>query len=549
MIGIYCSNFSSPKTTKLPPLFQNSSVKFFTESQSLILKNYKSTEKNNCGIALFGELFSIEGNNISDLSDAEKLFVHLESKKNIDSANCLFVSAYFNENTLTISNDRIGTYPVYIFQNGISFIISTDLKEIISSIDVEFEESCIDEYLVLGFLLQPKTAFKNIRRLQPGSSVSINFIDNEITEKNYFIPFFQVDSSLTGMDFYSALEIAIKRSCEKESRNLSAALTGGWDSRLTWSFILKNNYNFISSFSHGISSSNDIKISRLLSTIYGINHREITFDYQNLINFSLEPTYFLHGFQDFTNLHLMYSYGMQNSLHDSIIDSAGSEFFRRYYLSFSSEKSSIEQMTESIVNSAIDKNLKWKSQVTSNDVKNSVFNELKMLERNASEPNQLLDLFYLRNRLVVNNANTFQVNHVISRMPFLDNDLIDLGFKIKTELKQNNKLHLYCLNKNKMSMRFIPVDHAGEWTMMTSNRLLKYGLIGLQRVTNKVTKTDKNNHYLINHQKMLELAVKPENHQNNLNNLKNKYFKETLIDQNVLLRLNNIAATQSFINK
>ena len=142
---------------------------------------------------------------------------------------------------LVAVTDRLGRYPLFYFA-------SDDLVGITSDLDACFsagiyhasilKESLID-LLTIGFPLGDKANFEGVKRLTGGKYLIIS--SQGIEECRYWQPSFR-DGQINVEQLVDTFETCTKRAVEKYPRS-TATLSGGWDSRATWSLLGKYKNN------------------------------------------------------------------------------------------------------------------------------------------------------------------------------------------------------------------------------------------------------------------------------------------------------------------
>lgn len=72
--------------------------------------------------------------------------------------------------TLLLARDRLGKKPLVYYHDQDRFIFASEVKAILAewSVSIEPDPIAIDQYLALGYVPAPRTAFKGIRKLPPG---------------------------------------------------------------------------------------------------------------------------------------------------------------------------------------------------------------------------------------------------------------------------------------------------------------------------------------------------------------------------------------------
>ena len=112
-------------------------------------------------------------------SDTE-VIVHLyeEYKERcLDWLRGMFAFAIWdeNENKLFIARDRIGIKPLYYFINSRYFLFGSELKSILihQEVEKELDYSAISDFFTFLYVPTPKTIFKKIYKLPPGTYLTV----------------------------------------------------------------------------------------------------------------------------------------------------------------------------------------------------------------------------------------------------------------------------------------------------------------------------------------------------------------------------------------
>ena len=88
---------------------------------------------------------------------------------------------------LFAARDPYGIKPLYIGLNADGVILASQVKTIISTkfIDQEEDLYSLFSFYNFGFVIEPRTWFKNIKSLKPGSFIKVKNA-NYIIEKNWY---------------------------------------------------------------------------------------------------------------------------------------------------------------------------------------------------------------------------------------------------------------------------------------------------------------------------------------------------------------------------
>jgi len=147
----------------------------------------------------FGEIYLPDKSIITESNFEEQfLLPYLKHGSNyIIQLNGAFIFSIFikNENKFVICNDPFGNFALHYYNDKDLFIFSSQIqaiRKIISSIS--FDHQGFGEYLGLGFTLNGRTYYSNIKRLQPAEVLEISCED--IQKTNYYIPQYKYASDV-----------------------------------------------------------------------------------------------------------------------------------------------------------------------------------------------------------------------------------------------------------------------------------------------------------------------------------------------------------------
>lgn len=83
---------------------------------------------------------------------------------------------------LFVARDSLGIKPIYYFHDHEKYIFSSEIKPLFTfpGVRKEIDTTFLEEFLRNGFIYEPDTGFKNIKKVYPGSYHVIKVTDNEI---------------------------------------------------------------------------------------------------------------------------------------------------------------------------------------------------------------------------------------------------------------------------------------------------------------------------------------------------------------------------------
>lgn len=98
-----------------------------------------------------------------------------------------FAIINLKDETIFCSRDRLGIKPFHYYWNGDKFIFSSEIKAILEhDIKTEIRKEAITSYLKYRYVINDETFFKNIKKLVPGSNLTYNHKEKNITIKSYW---------------------------------------------------------------------------------------------------------------------------------------------------------------------------------------------------------------------------------------------------------------------------------------------------------------------------------------------------------------------------
>lgn len=125
--------------------------------------------------------------NFKTSSDTEVILAlySLYGDKFIDMIDGMFSIAIYDEyqNKLKLYRDRAGIKPLYYFMNGNWFVFASELKAIENTLNkkyLEVDNSAIYDYLSYGYIPEPKSMYKNVKKLRPANMLIYDLSHNKI---------------------------------------------------------------------------------------------------------------------------------------------------------------------------------------------------------------------------------------------------------------------------------------------------------------------------------------------------------------------------------
>lgn len=184
---------------------------------------------------------------------------------------------------LFLARDRLGKKPLYYYVENGKFVFASELKAILEdrTIPRQIDPSALTEYLLLGYIVSPKTIFKNIYKLEPGHFVfkNIESLSRSIEQEIYWKADYKPDFTKKEDDWAAEVEHGIRESVKLRMISdapLGAFLSGGLDSTCIVSMMAKQSSKKIKTFSIGFKEKDysETKYARQVAEKYDTDHYE-----------------------------------------------------------------------------------------------------------------------------------------------------------------------------------------------------------------------------------------------------------------------------------
>ena len=91
-----------------------------------------------------------------------------------------------NLNKVFFIRDRFGEKPLFIFHDSNQTIVSSEIRIIKKIKKLEINKKSIISYLRHNYIIGPKTIYKNLKHIEPGSYVEFNLNNNNLRSIKYF---------------------------------------------------------------------------------------------------------------------------------------------------------------------------------------------------------------------------------------------------------------------------------------------------------------------------------------------------------------------------
>ena len=203
-------------------------------------------------------------------------------------------------NRLFAFRDRVGIKPLYYFSTTEKFIFSSEIKSILAYPGLKLKPNweSIRDYFSLSFLVDNSTWFESVYKLEQGSFIELNLNNGSLYKRKYWSPTINIDYNVKYENSREELKSIIQNSVQSHQVSdveVGSHLSGGVDSSTIVSLISKNRnvHTFSSAFS-GLGSLYDetSEIDIVVRNSKSIHH-QITTDPIDIISDLKEMTYIM----------------------------------------------------------------------------------------------------------------------------------------------------------------------------------------------------------------------------------------------------------------
>lgn len=257
-----------------------------------------SSRDGDIGLVFNGEIYNYielrhqlekEGVTFSSKSDTEVILRLYEryGEAAINRLRGMFAFAIYDskKSKLLLVRDRLGKKPLYYMERNNEILFASELKAILAYLGEapEVDWSFLPDYLMLGYIPQPATPFREIRKLQAGHSLVVE--QGKRTLSPYWsVPVFQ-PSKMSVAEARERTETALQEAVSIRLQSdvpFGALLSGGIDSSLVTALMVRSGKltEPARTFSVGFQGEehNELAAAAAIASHLGTSHREKLLD-------------------------------------------------------------------------------------------------------------------------------------------------------------------------------------------------------------------------------------------------------------------------------
>jgi len=256
-------------------------------------------EDGNLTITYNGEVYNFKdirqelkskGHSFRSRTDTEVILKAYEEwgKDCVHKFNGMFAFAIWDvmKRELFIARDRYGIIPVYYYYKNDVFLFGSEIKSILQHPDVSVSVSipALNEYFSFQNIFSDLTLFQDIKLLPAASTLTIK--DDSFLQKQYWDFHFRDDNTLTEQNCIEELTRLFEQAVTRQHVSdveIGSYLSGGMDSGSVTS-ITANNFENLKTFTCGfdLSSATGLELgfderekAEFLSNLYKTEHYEV----------------------------------------------------------------------------------------------------------------------------------------------------------------------------------------------------------------------------------------------------------------------------------
>lgn len=451
---------------------------------------------------LANELQKQSGIQLKTTSDSEVILetIALFGHESIKQFNGMFALALYDtiKEELIITRDRMGIKPLYYYWNNGDFLFASELKSLmtVNSLPKKIDKNAVNLYLSLGCIPAPLSIFENVRKLEPAEIITISKSGIQATRywnlSEYILP----DTITSEPEAKTKLNALIDSSVEMQMNcdvDFGIFLSGGIDSSLIAAKASRISKSKINTFSIGFKENkyNEAAYAKTIADHLKTHHHEFIVSYNDALDLveTLNATYD-EPFADPSAIPTaLVSRLAKKHVSVALSGEGGDELFLGYGAYVWARRLNQNKFLHAAMGKALKlankpKHALYFQNNTQENAYSHIFsqeqdyfsvNEINQLlkEKNAYSTNaktaHFFDTFYtwvhslkrkldpmeqqalfdlnfsLQNDLLTKVDRASMRFSLETRVPYLDNRIIELALNIAPNLKYRNKTHKYIL--------------------------------------------------------------------------------------------------------
>jgi asparagine synthase (glutamine-hydrolysing) len=195
----------------------------------------------------------------------------------------MFAIALYDERrrSLVLARDRLGKKPLHYSFTAGRFLFGSEIKSLLAVAPelAEVDQEAVLQYFYFGYILDPATAFRSIRKLPPG--FLLEFANGKTILRQYWdVPTYGTAGPKSEEEYLEELERQLDDAVRIRLISdvpLGALLSGGVDSSTIVALMARASSRPVKTFTIGFSHEdfNEARAARVVSERFGTEHQEL----------------------------------------------------------------------------------------------------------------------------------------------------------------------------------------------------------------------------------------------------------------------------------
>lgn len=221
-------------------------------------------------------------------SDTETILAAIEAwglERTLSELVGMFAFALWDRRSasLTLARDRLGEKPLYVAQTGQGIYFASELKALRAcpGIDLRLDPDALTSYFQLGYVGAPKSIYRGVSKLLPGSCVVFPHWTQSPESVHYWSPPKPaLDTRLNDSECIDLTESSLRAAVSQQLLSdvpLGAFLSGGIDSSLIVALMTQVASSKVRTFSMGVADAgeDESQYAKAIAAHLGAEHVEL----------------------------------------------------------------------------------------------------------------------------------------------------------------------------------------------------------------------------------------------------------------------------------
>jgi len=182
---------------------------------------------------------------------------------------------------LLLARDRVGIKPLVYAWDGHRLLFGSEIKALLQDpiVPRELDWDALRDYLTYHYITGPRTIFRAIRKLLPGSYLLLSLDHGSMRSERFWDLRFVPDDSLSASEWVEQLRYLLTKTVEQHmiaDVPVGAFLSGGIDSSSVVALMARASSSRVRTFSIGFDDADfdELAYARQVASRYGTEHAE-----------------------------------------------------------------------------------------------------------------------------------------------------------------------------------------------------------------------------------------------------------------------------------